>query len=133
MNEEEKKDEQNVQAQPQGVIQTTIYYFANNPISNMIKYFIGSIWSGLVWLKHSLFLQEVHENTSGEEFKNDFRDKIGRHNFNNDIKIRFFGNRFLELCQRSRRSRKPILIIMLRDDSEETYEYVANALSSETV
>lgn len=51
----------------------------------------------------------------------------------NSIKIRFFGRKFLELCKRSRNARKPILIIMLRDDSEETYEYVSNALGNETI
>jgi hypothetical protein len=40
---------------------------------------------------------------------------------------------FHQLCAMSRSKRKPILIVMLRNDSEEAVEYAANALQTEQV
>ena len=48
------------------------------------------------------------------------------------LNIRFFERGFYELCEKSRRDKKPILVIMLTDNSDETFQYFINALSNET-
>ena len=37
------------------------------------------------------------------------------------LNIRFFDRGFYELCEKSRRDKKPILVIMLTDNSDETF------------
>ncbi len=38
-----------------------------------------------------------------------------------EVDIQFFEKSFHELCQKSRREKKPILIMMLRDNTDGTY------------
>jgi hypothetical protein len=55
---------------------------------------------------------------------------VGR-DFKEDVKM--FERSFVDLCRKSRREKKPILIFMMRDNNDQTYNYARRALSDETV
>lgn len=50
-----------------------------------------------------------------------------------EIQMHLFEGAFHELCKNARMQKKPILIMMLRDNSQETYQFTRQALSDSTV
>jgi hypothetical protein len=50
-----------------------------------------------------------------------------------EIRIKFYEREFYDLCERSRRQKKPILIVELRDESDESILNAANHLKSENI
>lgn len=51
----------------------------------------------------------------------------------NQVNVRFFERSFLELCEIARADRKPILVMMLNQQDEESFRFTANALVNEQV
>jgi DNA-binding response OmpR family regulator len=75
---------------------------------------------------------DVNQNISGEEFRVTFTERTRALGLEELVKIRFFGRTFYELCEEARSSKKPIIILTLRDQEDETIRYAVNAFSNDT-
>jgi hypothetical protein len=94
---------------------------------------VGSVWNGLVWFYKLFFaIEDIPQDTNGRAFKQEYEQKMRQRFPQIKLNLRFFERGFYELCERSRRDKKPILVIMLTDSSDETFQYFINALSNET-
>ena len=68
---------------------------------------------------------------SGEEFKRVFHRRLEEHQIEEEMKAEIFDRTFQELCEESRISKKPILVITLRDRSEQSILHSLTALSAQ--
>lgn len=75
---------------------------------------------------------EIPQETNGRIFKEEFEQRLRIKFPQYRLNIKFFARGFYELCEKSRRDKKPILVIMLNDDSDESFQYLLNALQSAT-
>lgn len=77
-------------------------------------------------------MDDIPQDTNGRVFKQEF-DQIMRIRFPSiKLSIKFFDRGFYELCEKSRRDKKPILVMMLNNNSDESFQYFINAMSDET-
>ena len=92
---------------------------------------IGSaVWTVVIFIKDIIFSKEDASGMiSGEEFKRVFNAKLEEHQIQEELKVDIFDRTFQELCEEARLSKKPILIITLRDRSEESVLHTLTALS----
>ena len=94
----------------------------NNPLSNAVKFVVGSVWNGLVWFYRLFFsMEDIPQETNGQVFKQEFEQRMRIKFPQYRMNIRFFERGFHELCERSRHDKKPILVIMFNDDSDQTF------------
>ncbi len=96
-------------------------YLWDNPFVNFVKFFVSTIYKGIVWF-FNLFIQrdDIAIETTGEQFKQLLDERLAALNLAGQFNVQFFNRQFHELCQESRREKKPILIVMLRDHSDDT-------------
>ena len=73
--EEKKEDEEIKQEDPIPWSLTGVIF--NNPISNFLKYCVGTVWSGLVWFTKLIIPGgDVAVETNGDQFKQSFEAKL---------------------------------------------------------
>lgn len=107
-------------------------YIYNNRLANGIKWVIGGLWNGIVWF-FTTTEEMQNNNLVGHDFKIEFTTKIQENHPDQTIDIKFYEKSFNELLMRSRRQKKPIVVLMMRDNSNESYNFVVNALQDQTV
>ena len=83
---------------------------------NFVKYFVSTVYKGIVWFLN-LFIagNDIAIETSGHDFNLQLNQRLRELNLSGLFNINFFDRAFHELCQLSRRDKKPILIAMIRD------------------
>ncbi|CDW77100.1 fas-associated factor 1 [Stylonychia lemnae] len=125
--EEKMEDENNGQNnnQNQGIFGSVFYY---------TKYFFLTIWNGFTYIFKTVFARgDVHPNTNGQEFAAVFDQAMRDLQRQNEVRVKFFDSSFHELCEKSREQKKPLLIVMLNEQDEETFRFTANAFSNQEV
>ena len=104
----------------------------DNPLSNGVKWVIGGVWNSWVWFTSWFFnLDDVDTNSTGDMFKQEFLHKTKLEE--QELKLKIYAGSFHNLCSRARRNRKPMLIIILKDNSQRSFDYARNAFSNEGV
>jgi hypothetical protein len=103
-------------------------------VVDFFKTVLWGIYNGVASFMRAILMRgDVNPNTNGMEFVMTFRQALRNLHMENDIKVRFFERSFIELCTIARSERRPILVFMLNDQSDETFRFTANALSDREV
>jgi hypothetical protein len=72
-------------------------------------------------------LDEVIEVMTGQGFRDEALSRIG------DVGISFQQGNFLAVCETSRRTKKPILLLSITENSEANFELLGTAFQSSGV
>ena len=84
-----------------------------------------------MWLFKLFFSGDVHEDTRGEEFQQDFQQRSSALGLG--LRIDFFTRTFHELCFEARRRKKPILIVTVQNNSDAAVRLAVETLSNDLV
>ena len=67
----------------------------------------------------------MQNEVNGRRFKEQFMRVVSENYPDLEINIKFFERDFYDLCTLSRRAKKPILLVLLREDTLDSIEDVA--------
>ena len=92
------------------------------------------VWNGLLWFYKIFFTTgEVAIETSGEEFKRIVEQRVREMGMQDLFRLNLQSETFHELCAIARTDRRPILMLMLRDQTDDCILQLVNALGQSEV